>query len=256
VTALMPLILALLGTGQSGPSDLSAADRVTALAGTWTCRSVDRETIHDTGARDGNVITVRSDVQPSHGKALTRLSRYEFKPAQGRWSVATARGTDLAATGDAAPWTGDRWVVDGHGRDGQLARIVFEVLPGGDMRRTYSFGTYAQTEETSARRAERCSPGDVPPADGACIVPNLQAATVSIAPPVDAMIPARAPERGRVNVTVSMDADSHITGTRIYSTTSALLNNVALITARNSVFRTEIRNCKPVPSEAVLSVDF
>src|ERR1700736_5026796 len=167
----MPLVVAFLAaapaTAQNGPA---VTDHVPALAGTWTCRSVDQETIHETGSGSGASVTVRSGVQPAHGNSSTRESRYEFKPALGRWSVAFAPGTALAISGDAAPWTGDRWVVDGRGKDGELARIVFELVPGGDLRRSYFYGPDPRTDELSARLVERCSPGDAAPLTAAPLV--------------------------------------------------------------------------------------
>jgi hypothetical protein len=247
--ALMPFAVTMLAIGQSAaPNGFAAADHVPALAGSWTCRSLDQTTMHEVGTRDGDVISVRSQVQPARGRASVLPTRYEFKPAQNRWTVTFAPGTDFGITGEAGPWTGDEWVVDGRDKNGQLARIVVDLLPGGDVTRTYLYQKFVNDPELGPKRAERCSLGDVPPAADACIVKNFPPTVVSLAP----MMRPDAPDNAWVNITVSLDADSRVTATRVQASKSALLNEPAQIAVRRSAFRTAIRNCKPVPSEMVI----
>ena len=61
---------------------------------------------------------------------------------------------------------------------------------------------------------------------------------------------------GTVQVIVSLDAASHIVGTRIQSSPSVVLNQAALTAARQSKFQTEIRDCKPIAADYIFSVDF
>ncbi|HEX3465496.1 MAG TPA: energy transducer TonB [Candidatus Elarobacter sp.] len=61
---------------------------------------------------------------------------------------------------------------------------------------------------------------------------------------------------GTVQVIVSLDQDSNVVGVRISSSPSAILNDAALAAARQSVFKTEVRNCKPVAADYIFSVEF
>ena len=90
----------------------------------------------------------------------------------------------------------------------------------------------------------------------ACEHPNVPARAIHAVPPD---IPAMAQQQGitgRVEVLVSLDADSKVVSTKIRSSPSALLNSSALSAARHSIYQTEIRDCKPVPSEYLFSVQF
>ena len=59
---------------------------------------------------------------------------------------------------------------------------------------------------------------------------------------------------GRVEVLVSLDADSHVVATKVRSSSSAILNASALTAARNSTYRTRIVDCVPVAADYVFSV--
>ena len=61
---------------------------------------------------------------------------------------------------------------------------------------------------------------------------------------------------GIVQVVVTLDADSHVTGTRIQRSPSAILNGVSLEAARSSTYQTEIRNCVPIAADYIFSVQF
>jgi TonB family protein len=89
-----------------------------------------------------------------------------------------------------------------------------------------------------------------------CARPNVAATTLR---PMEPDTPALAQQQGIsgvVHVVVSLDAQSHVVGTRIQSSPSALLNQAALGAARGSQFRTEVKNCEPVAADYVFSVDF
>ena len=62
--------------------------------------------------------------------------------------------------------------------------------------------------------------------------------------------------QGVVQVVVSLSADSRVTGTRVQSSPSAILNSAALFAARASTFQTEIRDCKPIASDLIFSYEF
>jgi TonB family protein len=92
--------------------------------------------------------------------------------------------------------------------------------------------------------APRCARADVPP---------------SVLRTVEPDTPPMAQQQGItgiVAVDVSLDESSRVVSTRIRSSPSALLNAAALNAARSSVYQTAIRDCKPVPADYVLRVDF
>lgn len=93
-------------------------------------------------------------------------------------------------------------------------------------------------------------------AAAACEHPNVPARTIHAVPPE---IPALAQQQGitgRVEVLVSLDADSKVVGTKIRMSPSAIFNSSALSAARHSTYQTRIRDCTPVPSEYLFSVEF
>ncbi|MBV9438808.1 MAG: hypothetical protein JOZ24_02330, partial [Candidatus Eremiobacteraeota bacterium] len=57
-------------------------------------------------------------------------------------------------------------------------------------------------------------------------------------------------------VVISLDASSNITSARVVRSPSELLNEPALDAARHSVFRTEIRDCRPVARDFLFIVTF
>ena len=88
----------------------------------------------------------------------------------------------------------------------------------------------------------------------ACVVKNQAAHTLSTEQPDMRGIPPGV--RGTVVVVLGLNTNSEIVVTKIQSTPSALLNNAAIRAVRDSRFQTEIRNCKPIASEYLLSVVF
>lgn len=90
----------------------------------------------------------------------------------------------------------------------------------------------------------------------ACAHPNVNATLLHSVEPATPPVARQQGIGGAVQVVVSLDAESHIVGTRIQTSPSAILNAPALAAARESTFQTEIRDCKPVPSEYIFTVDF
>jgi TonB family protein len=89
-----------------------------------------------------------------------------------------------------------------------------------------------------------------------CARPNVAATTLRPAPPDTPVIAQQQGITGTVQVVVSLDAQSRVVGTRVQTSPSAVLNQAALAAARESQFRTEIRNCEPVAADYIFSVDF
>jgi TonB family protein len=89
-----------------------------------------------------------------------------------------------------------------------------------------------------------------------CASPNRP---VQVIRAVEPDTPAMAQQQGisgTVQVVVSLDATSRVTGTRVQSSPSSVLNSAALSAARQSQFQTEIRDCKPIAADYIFSVDF
>jgi hypothetical protein len=96
---------------------------------------------------------------------------------------------------------------------------------------------------------EVCAPGSTPPDAALCPAKDVAAMTLR------AMEPDAGGERGRVEVLVSLDADSHVVDAHVASSTNPGLNRVAEISARRSVYRTAYHDCRPVPSQYLFSVE-
>ena len=89
-----------------------------------------------------------------------------------------------------------------------------------------------------------------------CAHPNMPAETVRAMQPDIPPMAQQQGIQGVVKVLVSLDADSHITDTKIISSPSVILNRSALTAARGSVYQTEIRDCKPIPSQYVFAATY
>jgi hypothetical protein len=97
-----------------------------------------------------------------------------------------------------------------------------------------------------------------PRAGGAqgCARPNVPAMIVHA---VDPDVPPMAQQQaisGTVQIIVSLDTSSRVTGTRVLFSPSAILNSAALAAARQSTYQTEIRNCVPIAADFVFSAKF
>ncbi len=100
------------------------------------------------------------------------------------------------------------------------------------------------------------SPSPSPNVETRCTTPNDVAMVVEAAAPVTPALAMQQGIQGTVRVSVSLDAASKVVGTRILSSPSTLLNEAALSAARRSKYLTAIRDCKPVPIDYILSVEF
>jgi uncharacterized protein YggE len=76
---------------------------------------------------------------------------------------------------------------------------------------------------------------------------------------VEAELPLEAEHVERnadVLVVITLDAASRLTNARIQRSPSALLNPAALAAARAATFRTEIRDCRPLPADYLYAASF
>ncbi|HEV2641910.1 MAG TPA: energy transducer TonB [Candidatus Elarobacter sp.] len=112
---------------------------------------------------------------------------------------------------------------------------------------------------TDAPAAPLAAPSPTPhptPTPLSCARPNVAPATLRAAAPDTPSMAQQQGVTGVVHVVVSLDTQNRIVGTRVQSSPSALLNQAALSAARDSQFRTEIRNCEPIAADYIFSVDF
>ncbi len=89
-----------------------------------------------------------------------------------------------------------------------------------------------------------------------CARPNVPATTIRATEPDTPPMASQQGISGTVQVVVSLDAGSHVTGTRVQSSPSVILNQAALSAARSSTFQTEVRDCKPIAADYIFSVEF
>lgn len=243
--------IALVAAAPAPPPPLSgwpAGDRVYALAGPWACRSVDGAVVRSSGTRAGDMVQVHDDVTAA-GKRSSFDDRFAFDAAQQRWRVAS----ELAGFhGDASPWLGDAWTIQGDDVNHVQRKMVLEALPGGDFRRTLWSENGAAVFVIYS--AERCTPGTEPPPATACIAERYPAVTLE-AVPADARVPAYL-RNSTVLVVVSLNTRSEVVGARVHSSPADVLNGPALAAARASKFRTMIVNCEPVAADYIFSVNF
>lgn len=107
--------------------------------------------------------------------------------------------------------------------------------------------------------AQPVTPARLPaptPTAPTCARPNMAASVVKAG---DVQTPALAAQQGIygvVQVVVSLDFDSRVTAARIQRSPSAILNPAALAAARQTLFQTEIRDCRPIARDYIYDVDF
>jgi hypothetical protein len=247
------VLLAVVASAASSAADQAAvppSDHVLALAATWSCRSAEGVRVRSAGVRRGDAINVHDDVVDATGKQSSFDDRYTFDPAQQRWHVVSGLGGFHA---DASPWTNGTWTVQGEDANHVGGRMTLELLPNGDMRR--SFFDENSAAVFALQSVELCTPGSTPPPPDACIVPKYPARTLEAAPVNGRFIP-RSAYPGLVQIIISLNERSEVVGARVQSSTSDVLNGPALAAARASTFRTAIVNCKPVAADYVFSVIF
>ncbi len=89
-----------------------------------------------------------------------------------------------------------------------------------------------------------------------CANPNAAPKVVNAVAPDTPALAAQQGIAGEVVVQVDLDATSHLVSAKVVKSPSSLLNNAALLSARQSTFQTEIVNCKPQAASYLFNVDF
>ena len=258
--AVLPLALAAAAVAapEPEPSAPVPADRIFSFAGRWACTAADgSRTVRGVGTRDGNVIEIVNDVQPGHAAPYTSRDRYAFDRVAGVWRVDFDAGTPTAIHALSVPWTGSgrTWSALGRDAHGTLQRVRFEVL-GTELARTIMREEPPGSSRWVVLDAELCARGDaMPTPPPQCAVPNVPARTIVTAQPSMRDVPRGTP-LGTVQVIVGLDEQSRIVSTRIMSSPSAALNQLAIRTVLASKFQTEIHGCRPIAAQYVFSIDF
>lgn len=156
------------------------------------------------------------------------------QPEQPKIKINTAKTTATKGTGSEAANTHTQGSVNG--------------VPQGTST------AQATAAPTAAATAAPATPTPTP--TPSCANPNVEPRTVNAVPPDIPPIAAQQGITGTVTVQISLDATSKITAAKIVKTPSAVLNNAALQAARNSTFKTEVRNCLPVAADYLFIEDF
>lgn len=102
---------------------------------------------------------------------------------------------------------------------------------------------------------ERCT-REPDPAPASCPQPNVPAAVVKAAEPdyPPEAFPTRA--KGLVQVRVVLDDRSRVLWTDIQSSTNPVFDESARAAARDTTYRTEIRNCHPIAAGYIFTVEY
>jgi len=241
------LTIALLGAADAPlPASSPAADRLATLLGSWTCRDGANVVSSLAVSRDRDAIVAAERKPIPDGPTVTETQRFRFDAAKAAWQV-EGDGLYRHFSGTAPSWTGTEWNVTGTwtftnafgGIVNRAPRAIRYVRAGDGP-------LYRGTPDDGPARVdgEVCVPGNAPPDTALCPAAETPATTLHAAPP-GYMIG----ETGSVYVLVSLDADSHVTTARISSSTNPSLNRAADEIARRSTYRTQYRNCHPVPAE-------
>lgn len=233
--------VALLGAAESPAPVAPVADRVTELAGTWTCRS-------PFGTR--STVVYRSD-----GRAIVADETYadgssarhdRFTPDRaGGWRIEHTTAGDRS-TGHAPPWTADSWVIDVADR----SKIRYERIDDRTIRRTIAGWSGVAYDGVV------CAKGDAPPDPALCALRDVPTRVMRAVEPDTPLAAMQSRISGIVQVLVSLDAGGNVTNATIQRTASPVLNDSALGAARQSTYRPALHDCKPIPSQYIFSVDY
>ena len=238
------VLLAIVLLGASPPQAAPGADRVPELVGSWTCRDP-AGVLSTVTYRSENGAIVADETTP--GAPAIVHDRFRPDPGGG-WHVDrdTAYGR---FSGFGPAWTTGPWVITDANKHGSA--IKYARVGDGTLWRTFSIA------DRPPYAGEVCAKGDAPPDPDLCAVADVPASTVRAMepgpPPAEAM---QYGIQGRVEVLVSLDAAGRVVNTAIKKSPSALLNGVALTSARESTYRPALHDCKPVPSEYTFTVEF
>jgi TonB family protein len=216
------------------------------LAGTWSCRTAYGIVASVTVRADRDAIVVTDSTNFVSRTIVTRLVP---SPPQG-WHFETS----ARASGSADEWNGNEWTLNGVTDDGRGTRpyhTAYQLVDAQTLRISRWTNDRTVTGDVAL-----CRRGNSPPDPSICVTPNVPAVTLRAAMPQTPPMAAQQGVQGTVQVLVMLDADSNVTSTRISSSTSVMFNAAAIDAVRHSMFRTAMRDCRPIPSEYLFSVRF
>jgi hypothetical protein len=246
------LTVALLGAAAAPvPPASPATDRLAELLGSWTCRDGANVPSTLTVSRDHDaIVAAEQKALLPDGPSYVETQRYQFDAAKGTWQVEASRPY-VHFSGSAPPWTDVEWNVAGTWTYTNAAGGVVSRAPRAIRYVRAGDGPlYRGTPDDGPARVngEVCVPGSAPPDVALCPAAGVPATTLHVVAPGMTY-----GETGLVQVIISLDADSHVVGTRVASSTNRSLNRNAEDIARRSTFRTKYRNCHPVPADYLFS---
>lgn len=136
----------------------------------------------------------------------------------------------------------------GRSVDGAAPFTLTYELDGATLHRIATRGNAVADDERCTREPE--------PAPTACPRPNLPPVVIKAAEPdyPAAAIPTRV--RGTVQVRVILDDRSRVLWADIQSTADPVLNDSARLSARDSTYRTEVRDCRPRAAVYMFAVQY
>jgi TonB family protein len=246
---LRPAVAADPPSAATPASAVAARDRLSEVVGTWSCRTAIGGTARVVLEQPAPDTVVLREEEYFARDTLRRRETFRRDAATGGWR-AEPDGSGFSGRGPA--WTGDAWVLEGVLRAAWLAtpeprQLHLERLDA-DTLRIYS--TLVKPDETAG--GALCRRGGTPPDSGTCVVPNAPAYAVRASEPNSPFAGAS----GLVRVLVSLDASSRVTNVKIQQSPNPALDAASLAAARTSTFRTGLRDCKPVPSEYLFTIQF
>lgn len=107
-----------------------------------------------------------------------------------------------------------------------------------------------------ATPAPTAPPTPTPTPRPACANPNSPPTTISAYPPEMPPLAQQQGITGTVRVKVTLDANSNVVSAIVMQSPSALLNQAAVQAAKQSKFKTEVKNCVPQAADYLFLVEF
>ena len=136
----------------------------------------------------------------------------------------------------------------GRSLDGATTFTLTYELTGATLQRSAKRGETVVDDERCTREPD--------PAPTACPRPNVPASVVKAEEPYYPAYPVPKRARGLVQVRVVLDDRSRVLWVDIQSSTDPAFNDSARVSARDSTYRTEVRDCRPRAAVYVFTVSY
>lgn len=243
------VVLAVVLLGASPPAasppppGASPRDRVTELAGTWTCRNPwgYLSTVVYRAERNG---FIGIETRPNG----THIATTTFAPdANGWWRVDRTTSSSRFG-GYAPPWTTGPWVVadpQKHGSEMRYERVDDHTI-------TRTLNTHGRPPYTG----DVCARGDAPPDPALCPLADIPPTVLQAAEPNTPLAAMQNRVSGIVDVLVSLDAQGHVVDATVTRSPSPLVNDASISAARRSRYQPALHDCKGAPGKYTFSVEY